>query len=208
MRDYVAWHQAYDDPGSDLSWRLDAVRHQLRRALDRHPGPVRVLSLCAGDGRDILEVLAGRTDAARVGVVLVELHPEIAERARRAAAGLSAPVEVRTGDAGRSDTFADAVPADIVLLVGMLGNISDPDLDRTIATTPALCRPGATVLWSRGQREPGANRTIRAAFTAAGFTELAYTSRRADDGPAVGVARYDGPPVALPAGLRLFTFIR
>src|SRR5207248_7957225 len=138
--DYERWHRPYDDPDSDLSWRLRTVQGHLAAALDRYPGPVRVLSSCSGDGRDLLEVLGRRADAGRVEAVLLEVHPVIAERARRSAAALAARVEVRTADAGGTDAYLSAVPAEIVLLVGIFGNISDPDLARTIATAPALCR--------------------------------------------------------------------
>ena len=54
VRDYLTWHELYDDPGSSLPRRLALVREVLRAELDARPGPVRVVSLCAGDGRDIL----------------------------------------------------------------------------------------------------------------------------------------------------------
>src|SRR3954447_6821584 len=94
VRDYLAWHEQYDDLGSSLSRRLALVREVLRGELDARPGPVRVVSLCAGDGRDILGVLAEREDAARVSVTLVEVLPELVERARTAAAEVAADVEV------------------------------------------------------------------------------------------------------------------
>ena len=143
LRDYEEWHRHYDDPDSSLSWRLRRVQAALHAALDRSPGPCRVLSACAGDGRDVIGVLRERADADRVSAVLVELHPGLAQRAREtaAAAGLSG-VEVRTADAGRSDAYAGAVPAEIVLLVGIFGNITDDDLWRLLAFAPQLCAPG------------------------------------------------------------------
>lgn len=77
-----------------------------------------ILSSCAGDGRDVLGVLADRDDADRVTATLVEVHPRIAERARAAAAAL-AHVEVRTVDAGDTDAYLGAVPAELVLMVGI-----------------------------------------------------------------------------------------
>ncbi len=65
LRDYRAWHEDYDDPESGLTWRLGVVRSHIRAALDAKPGPARVLSACAGDGRDIIGVLAERLDADR-----------------------------------------------------------------------------------------------------------------------------------------------
>jgi len=208
LRDYEQWHRRYDDPASDLSWRLRTVQGYIRQALDRYPGPIRILSCCSGDGRDVLEVLAQLTDAERVNAVLVEPHPVIADRARRSAAGVAANVEVRTADAGVTDTYLGAVPAEVVLLVGILGNISDVDLARTIAAAPALCRPAATLLWTRARAGGDLNDMVRAHFTAAGFTELDYATLDSDTWPAVGVMRYDGPPKPLPTGKQLFTFLR
>ena len=183
------------------------VQGHIRETLDRLPGPLRAVSLCAGDGRDLLGVLAERPDAARVQAVLVEVHPAIAERARRAAAGMAASVEVRCADAGDTTAYADAVPAELVLLVGIMGNITDADLARTIAAAPALCAPGATLVWTRGRSGGDRNGAVRARLAAAGFAELAYDVLDEDTLPAVGAARYDGPPAPLPAG-RLFTFRR
>jgi Methyltransferase domain len=209
LRDYEKWLEAYDDPDSPLSWRLRQVQQWLRRELDARPGPFTVLSFCAGDGRDLIDVLADRSDADRVRGVLVELHPPIAERARERAraAGLT-HVEVRTADAADTSAYADVVPADVVLLVGVFGNISSDDLRRTIAASPQLCRQGATLVWSRGRDQDDLNDEVRAAFRTAGFSELDYAELDAASRPALGAVRYDGPPVDLVPEHRLFTFWR
>lgn len=208
LRDYEQWHQAYSDPASSLFWRLRTVQRFLDQALDRHCGPVRVLSACAGDGRDLLEVLAHREDAHRVCATLVEVHPAIAQRARDRAGTIAAQVEVRTADAGLSDSYLGAVPAELVLLMGIFGNISDVDLQTTIAAAPQLCQPGATLLWSRGRQDGDRNDAVRMRFAAAGFTELDYATLDSGSRPAVGVMRYDGPPQPLTTGRHLFTFVR
>jgi hypothetical protein len=156
----------------------------------------------------VLEVLAQRSDAERVSAVFVEVHPVIADRARHSAAAVAAHVEIRTADAGLTNTYLGAVPAEVVLLVGILGNISDTDLARTITTAPALCRPAATLLWSRARADGDRNDLVRARFTAAGFTQLDYATWDSGTRPAVGVLRYDGPPMPLPTGTQLFTFLR
>lgn len=209
LRDYVEWHKSYDDPGSDLSWRLGRVQSYLLEALEHHAGEIQVLSLCSGDGRDLLEVLAGRSDAERVRATLVELHPEIAERARSrvAVAGLGG-VEVRTADAGLTDNLVGAVPADIVLMVGILGNISDADLERTIRASPKLCATGATLIWSRGRGRGDRNDLVRAWFGESGFVELHYDHREGGGLPALGMVRLEGPTEPLAAAQRLFTFNR
>lgn len=209
VRDYEAWHRGYDDPASSLSWRLGRVRHYLHEALDECAGPVRIVSACAGDGRDVIGVLRERDDADRVSATLIELHPAIAEAAADAAraAGLGG-VAVRTADAGSTDAYAGAVPADVVLLVGIFGNITDADIERTIAAIPTLCAPAATVVWSRAPRGQG-NARLRTWFAEAGFAELDYAEHeQAGDRTGLGVTRFVGGPVPLPAGRRLFTFVR
>jgi hypothetical protein len=210
VRDYERWHDQYDDPGSPLSWRLGLVRTAIEVALDSCEGPVRVLSVCSGDGRDLLGVLGRRSDADRVTGTLLELHPAIAQRAREAAATVSG-IEVRTVDAGESNSYDGAVPADLVLLVGVLGNISDEDVYRTVAATPQLCAPGATLVWTRAVSADAGNDEIRRSFAPAGFTELdyrEYPGARDESRPAVGVVRLTGSPAALEPGRRLFTFLR
>jgi SAM-dependent methyltransferase len=208
MRDYEQWHKEYDDPTSDLSWRLRTVQRYIAQALDRHAGPIRVLSACSGDGRDLLQVLSQREDAHRMDATLIEIHPDIAARARTAAARCGAHVEVRTADAGYTDAYVGAVPCDLVILVGIFGNISDADLAATIAVAPQLCRPGATFLWSRGRNHRDLNDVVRAWFASAGFTELDYATLDSGKRPAAGAMRYDGAPKPLIEGQRLFTFLR
>jgi hypothetical protein len=208
-RDYRKWHERYDDPESGLSWRLRVVQGYIRQALDRQPGPVRVLSICSGDGRDLLGVLSEREDADRVRATLIELHPEIASAARQAAsaAGLSR-VTVRTADAGNTEAYLGAVPADLVLMVGIFGNISDADLENTIASAPQFCRLGATLVWSRGRDHNDRNDAVRLWFADAGFTELDYVARETGSRPALGAMRFDAQPQPLAPERRLFTFWR
>jgi hypothetical protein len=184
------------------------VRARVTAALDAAPaGPLRVVSMCAGDARDLLPPLAAHPRRADVAARLVELDPRNAERARAAAAaaGLDA-VEVIVGDAALTDRYAGVAPADLVLACGIFGNVSDADIRRTVAACGALCRPGGRVIWTRHRRAPDAVPRIVGWFADAGF-ELDWLS--APGLPyGVGVHRFAGRPAPLPAGERLFTFRR
>lgn len=208
MRDWLAWHADYEYPASSLSARLRQVRLHLSRAIDGAPaGPVRVLSLCAGQGRDVLGVLPGHPRRDDVSAVLVEFDPRNAGLARQAAsdAGL-AQVEVREADAGQVASFAEALPADVLLLCGIFGNISDADIERTVAAAPALCRgTGSTVIWTRHRRPPDLTPRVREWFTASGFTEIDFDVLGTDGLTAVGAARLGLAAAGLPDG-SLFTF--
>ncbi|HET6209077.1 MAG TPA: hypothetical protein VFD94_01765 [Jatrophihabitans sp.] len=198
MTDWLAWHEQYQDPNSSLSRRLRLVRGHLHDWLDGCRGQaVTAISACAGQGHDLIGVLAMRPDAGRVRAVLLESDPRNVAAARLAAAVAGLPqVEVRPADAGLLANYADAVPADLVLLAGVFGNISDRDIRRTIEALPQLCATGATVLWTRSRRDPDLTPSIREWFAAAGLREQAFDAP-AGELIAVGVHRYLGQPQSL-----------
>jgi hypothetical protein len=208
VRDWVAWHKAYGDPASGLSARLRCVQRHLSRAIDRvEAGPVRLVSLCAGQGHDVIGVLPAHPRGDDVAAVLVEADPRNAAlaRSRAAAAGLG-QVQVREADASRPTEFADALPADVLLLCGIFGNVSDADIERVAAAAPALCAPDATVIWTRHRQPPDVTPRIRAWFANAGFYEAAFETPDTSGPVAVGVGRLRSAASAgLPAG-PLFTF--
>ena len=81
-------------------------------------------------------------------------------------------------DASLVASFADALPADVLLLCGIFGNVSDRDIERTVQAAPALCRTGATVIWTRHRRPPDLTPQVRAWFTESGFEEVAFDALR------------------------------
>lgn len=210
VMDWIEWHADYADDASDLSRRRRSVQRQIAAFLDDRPGArLQVVSACAGDGRDVLEVLARREDAARVSVVLIETHPELAaaavELARRN--GL-ASVEVRRLDAGVTDSYRGAVPADLVMFCGVFGNLSDEDVHGTISLFPQFCASGASVLWTRGRFTSGdLTPMIRSRFAECGFDEIAFDAPT-DTKYRVGHHRFTGRPEPLITGHTFFTFNR
>ncbi len=208
MKDWVAWHAAYDDPSSPLSSRLRCVQARLADAIDQAPpGRVQLVSLCAGQGRDVIGVLPHHPRRGDVHAVLVESEAGNVAVARQAAArqGLL-QVEVRRADAGLVQEFADALPADVLLLCGIFGNISDRDIHRTVQAAAGMCRQGATVIWTRHRRPPDLTPQLRAWFAGSGFHEVAFDPLDTSTLTSVGTHRRDQAPVAGPAGERLFTF--
>lgn len=204
--DWSQWHDGYASTG--LAERLTAVRVQIDRYLDANDSrPVRVVSACAGDGRDLLGVLARRLDADRVTAMLVEYDVGLAARAREAAAALPARVEVRQADAAQSDVYIDSVPADLILLCGIFGNVTNADVQTMIKAIPQLCAPGAEVVWTRHRHAPDLTPAIRRWFSEAGFSELAFVAPDHDFW-SVGAYRLTGEPRPLEPGRHWFTFIR
>jgi hypothetical protein len=185
------------------------VQSQLTRVIDEAPGPLRVVSVCAGDGRDLLGVLGGRADADRFTAVLLELDRDLVERARTSAevAGL-ANVHARAGDAGDPASYDGLLPADLVLMAGVFGNVPDDDVRSTVERLPAMCATGATVIWTRHRNDRDLTPAIRGWFAGAGFEEVAFEAPP-DVAWTVGVNRWPGRAGDGALGEdRLFTFFR
>jgi hypothetical protein len=210
VTDWVRWHGAYDDPASPLSARLERVKWHLSRAIDRAPqGPVRLVSLCAGQGHDVIGVLPDHPRLDDVRAVLVESDPGNAALAagRAAEAGLTG-VEVRRADASVISSFADVLPAHVLLLCGIFGNVSESDIERTVRAAAGLCADGATVIWTRNRRAPDLTPRIRSWFSGCGFEEVAFDAP--DTGTMTGVGvnirrSHLNVPAVIGAG-PLFTF--
>jgi hypothetical protein len=206
--DWVAWHNAYDQPESRLAQRLEIVQRHITTFLDAAPRrQLRAISICAGQGRDLLPVLGAHERGRDVATRLVELDSANVLAARRSAErhGLR-QVHVVQGDAATTTAYLGAVPADLVLVCGVFGNVSESDIRQTVRLLPTLCAPGATVVWTRHRRAPDVTPSIRRWFETGGFEEVVFESPHENVG--VGVHRLIGEPGSFTVGLTLFAFLR
>jgi hypothetical protein len=200
--DWVAWHADYDNAASPLAGRLRVVQEQIRAVLDSAPaGPITVVSMCAGQGRDLLEVVATHPRGADVRGRLVEIDPELVATARAAA---PAGIEVVAADAGLVDAYAGMTPADLVLACGVFGNIVPAEVERTVGFCAQLCKDGGTVVWTRHRRAPDLVPAIGRWFEDGGFEQVLVTPPELGFG--VGVHRRIVAPEPLLAGERMFSF--
>jgi hypothetical protein len=205
---WVRWHDDYDDPTSDLSQRLAVVQRRLREAIDAmQTGPITLISVCAGQGRDVIGALTGHARSPDVHALLVEFDAQNIQIAREgvAAEGLTR-VEVLQADAALTGIYRGAVPADVLLLCGIFGNVSDADVRRIIVNASRLCSPGAMVLWTRHRDDHDLTPTIRAWFRDAGYEEVAFDSP-GPDRFAVGMQRLVSDPLPYRDDIRLFRFV-
>jgi hypothetical protein len=185
----VQWHAAYDDPATSLTQRLATVVAMICEHADAAPpGPIRVLSLCAGDCRDLTEAMVGHPRRRDVTGAVVELVPVLAERARVRIAAAGLDLSVVVGDAGDTALLSGFLPVDLLVLVGIFGNIADADVEQTIRCVPALCSADATVIWTRHRREPDLTPAIIRWLEDAGCEALQFESP-GPGGHAVGRCR-------------------
>ncbi|MFJ1886613.1 class I SAM-dependent methyltransferase [Streptomyces sp. NPDC088137] len=205
--DWNAWHGKYDVADSWMERRLRTVQSQSRAALDNAPaGPLKVISLCAGDGRDLLHVLSDHPRRHEVRARLVELDARnTAAASETARLAKLDQVEVVTGDASLIGQYRGMTPADLVLVCGVFGNITDSDIGGTIGACNQLCKTGGSVIWTRNRAAPDRVPMICDWFDEQGF-ELQWLSEP-DAGYGVGVHRFTGTPRPLRTSTRLFEFV-
>jgi hypothetical protein len=121
MRDYLKWHEAYDDPNSDLSWRLNQAQTYIRQALDHLSGPVAVLSLCAGEVAMCCRCWPTVTTAPRFN------HPDRTTPCVGATgAGICCRGRADRGDRAeprrrKTAAYVGSAPADLVIMMGIFG---------------------------------------------------------------------------------------
>lgn len=207
MTDWRVWHGQYADPASSLHRRLAVVQRILSDLVDPLGPQHRILSLCAGDGRDIIPLLAGRPPQRRPQLVLVELDPDLSEAARSAADESGVDATVVVGDAGIRSHWDNHLPADLLMLCGIFGNIADEDVETTIRSAGSLLSPDGVVIWTRGAvTGPDRRQQTRDCFRDCGFDEVAFESE--PHGYGVGANRASAAVTRLPVPDRIFTFIR
>jgi hypothetical protein len=207
QQQWYSWHAQYDDLESSQIDRLEAVQDCLIRAFDTAPpGPLRAVSICSGQSRDLLPVLIHHPRGGDASVRMVELDPLNASFLHGALGSTQLKdVDVVVTDAGITDVYLGAVPADLLLLGGVFANITLADASRTVTALTHMCRPGATVVWtSYGPRLDDAGEVL-ALFETSSF-ERVELQRDADGQYVVAAHRYVGPARALSPGQRFFRF--
>ncbi|MBW4690920.1 MAG: class I SAM-dependent methyltransferase family protein [Lyngbya sp. HA4199-MV5] len=208
-KDWFEWHALYQSE-TLLQQRLQIVQGYIATALDAQPaGTIQVVSACAGDGRDLLGTLTTHPRKADVRARLVELNPHLVEQGRSALAeaGLTEEIEFWQGDATLSDHYAGVVPADLVIVCGIFGNLADEAaLQQLIGNLKFLTKPGAFVPWTRGNRGDIIYSDIaRRNFEAANFDEVEFRLTATGD-MGVGLHRYRGETSPLPKNEHWFVF--
>lgn len=204
--DWYAWHEDYDEIESPLTRRLDVVQDLLATAIDDlveggAPGvPLQAVSIAAGQGRELLPVLITHPAGSRVRAVLVERDARNAEFAEGAIATTSLQgVVVRVADAGDVTAYADALPADLVLVCGLLEEVVGADeVAGVIAGLSRLCAQGARLVWTA---DPVRGEEVASLLAAAGFVDVRTIG---DEAFVAGAARWPHAAGVVTEGARLF----
>lgn len=205
--DWHSWHEKYDLPGSSMAHRLETVQKHIEVAVEKLPqGPLRILSVCAGQGRDLLGVLAEHPRGRDVQALLVDLDERNTSwtKERAHSLGLSG-ISAVTGDASLIDHYQNIAPAHLVLLCGLFGNITDEDIQNTISACSQLCRTDGAIIWTRNRKTPDKVPLISKWFEASNFDRVWLSED--DPNYGVGTHRFRGHPQPIVSGTYMFTFV-
>jgi len=208
-KDWKLWHGLYNDGNSSQAQRLALVQQAIFDSLpDTSLSKYQIVDICAGDGRDLLNVLAEHTHRDSVHSYLVELDHNLATEAIKTSDehGLN-NVTVVIDDASLPRVYRDVVPADLILLCGVFGNISKEDVEHIIRTLPQFSKKETTVIWTQNLRKPELVTTTRELFHAFNFDEISFKTTD-DSSYGVGVHSYAGKTKELNIDNKLFTFIK
>ena len=208
--DWFEWHKGYRRSPA-LNARLSLVRLQIANCLDACPtGEIRVVSVCAGDGRDLLGVLIDHPRTQDVKARLVELDRRLVECGRAAAqeAGLSEQIEFVNGDATMSSAYEGIAPVDLVIVCGVFGHVREAETPRLVQTLSCLCKSGGSVVWTRRLNDSESTRhaaAIQTLLRESAFEEVCFeVTPQGKSG--VSTHRYLGEALALPNNQQLFEF--
>lgn len=204
-KDWLKWHDAYEDDNSELSQRLIIVKGWLSELINERG--TRIISICAGQGNDVIDVLSD-TKIPQVSAHMLESDKRNVRVAKERInkANLEKTVNVVETDAGLSDSYLGLVPADIVLACGVFGNIEDEYIFTTIDFLPQCLKSEGSVIWTRSRRQPDITPKIRRYLKEHQFEELDFVAPEKTK-ISVGVNRYKGEPAELQTGKKIFEFV-
>lgn len=209
-KDWFAWHDNYRTRPR-MGQRLQIVREYISTCLNEFPsGQIRVVSVCAGDSRDLIGTIFDHPRSGDVQARLIELDERLVECGRSAAeaAGLEEQLEFVCGDATLSSVYEGVVPADLVLVCGVFGNVpNETELQRLIHSLRFFCKPGGFTIWTRDLFVDGEQRLaqVRELLRESAFEEVSF-KMTAVGNMGVGTHRYLGESLPLPNDQQLFLF--
>jgi hypothetical protein len=149
--DWYKWHEAYDSSPT-LQARLRLARTHITQALEAVPYfKIQLVSVCAGDGRDVIGALINNPRRFQISASLVEINPALVGQGNAALEqyGLKSQVQFLEADATLAATYESIAPVDVLVVCGVFGNVRDSSLESMIRNLACLCRSKAMMVWTR-----------------------------------------------------------
>jgi Putative methyltransferase len=208
--DWVAWHERYKT-NRGLKARLRAVCGQIENCLSAcPPGPIRVVSVCSGDGRDLLSALINHPRERDVVAYLIDTERALVDAGQDSAniSGLGDQLHFIVGDATLPSSYKGMLPADLVLVCGVFGHVLKEDLQRLVHSLGCMCKTGGYVIWTRHAKAwDGESHVplINQLFEQTRFEQIGFSVTE-EGASCIGTYRYTGEPAELSTEETVFMF--
>ena len=168
-----SWHYNYEDETSTPYKRTLIVKKLISDYLI-NKNNITILSICAGQGRDVLTSLNEDTHA-----YLIDIDKDCIEYAQSYINKNDLHnVFVIEADASLISTYIDNnIPkADLILICGVFGHLSLKDINLTIKSLKQLIKPEGSVIWTKHKFDNDITKEIRNAFDLTGYKEETFIS--------------------------------
>jgi hypothetical protein len=209
--DWAKWHDNYKVSPA-LKERLSIVRKHLSKCCISLPkGSIKIISICSGDGRDLLGLMEYHPRKQDVSALLVENNEELVDTGRKSIheAGFETQLKLVLSDATLFSTYDNYCPANIVLFSGVFGNVRVEETPNIIRNLRSLCNTDSYIIWTRHCRVNNGLKHIefiRNQFTENDFEET-YYEQTADGTFIIGTNKFCGNKIDLSAETKLFDFV-
>jgi hypothetical protein len=167
------WHDNYEDKTSTPYKRTLIVKKLIVDYLI-NKNNITILSICAGQGRDVLTSLNADTYA-----YLIDIDKKCIDYAQSYVNNNNIHnVSIIKADASLISTYVDNnIPkADLILICGVFGHLSLEDISITAQSLKQLIKTGGSVIWTRHKFDNDITKEVREAFELAGYKEETFIS--------------------------------
>ena len=186
------WHLNHNDMNSTPYKRNKDEQNLIKTCLNSIKNNVNIISICSGQARDILPILAGKKDNNKINTYLIDTDLECLEYADNYAKENKIPnVHLINKNAGLRETYNDIPQADIIIICGVFGHLSLLDIKSTISFIKHLLNENGFVIWSRHKFDNDISEDIKNIFKELNFNELAFVSPE-DEPYTLGLHVVDG----------------
>lgn len=208
MADWSDWHDEYQNEDSELNARKRAVQAQVVAVVEQcPPGPVMIVSICGGQGREVIGALENHERRADIRGRLVELDARNAAFARAWAQKVQlGNLDVLAGDASLTDSYQGLAPVDLVVISGVFGHVNDADRMRLIGFLQQVCRKGSCVVWTFISWGDGKIEQLRGHFRDNMFEEESFETLSGNYAFTIARSRYVGEPAPFVPHAKFFSF--
>ena len=173
---WTEWHEeAYNDINSLPYQRTEIVKDLINKYLSEIDKDIVVISIGAGQSRDILPVLIGRKDNDRITTYLIDTDIECLNYAKNYAKDNNIiNVHIVDMDGSLVKNYKDIPKADLIIFCGMMTQKNTDEVKKLANNIKLICNKDAQIIWSRHGYDKDYSTPFRNVFNENFYKELDF----------------------------------